>query len=334
MTISGIPLIGSISTSKYVLPIANNFTVNINSGTTTVSSDVAFITGSKAYIAEGAQVTVSSGKNVYVYDSDDWGNYAGNSAKMYRIAYSTVNGTTAIRNNDSLVDAVFDVNGTLNISGGFYTTTGGADITTSERTGKIVYNAAPGTATTTKQIEEQSDIVTVAITSAKLHNGDGTFTATAGSSSGDFFTYSSKQNKWIKGYEKYTVTWQNYDGTVLETDANVNGGTAPSYDGATPSRASDELCDYTFAGWSPELLTVTDDVTYVASYDRDLKTDLDDDGVFDLVDVGLVISASADLVELTSSQQAKANIVGNDGVVDGFDAAKFDRLLTVYNSWV
>lgn len=32
--------------------------------------------------------------------------------------------------------------------------------------------------------------------------------------------------------ETFTVTWKNYDGTVLETDKNVKKGTKPTYDSA------------------------------------------------------------------------------------------------------
>lgn len=68
------------------------------------------------------------------------------------------------------------------------------------------------------------------------------------------------------GPKKYTVVWQNYDETVLETDLKVKKGEMPNYDGATPTRETDETYVYEFTGWSPELTEVSKDIVYVAQY--------------------------------------------------------------------
>ncbi len=49
----------------------------------------------------------------------------------------------------------------------------------------------------------------------------------------------------------YTVTWKNYDGTVLETDKDVLEGTMPEYNGDVPTKEG-----FNFSGWSPELSEV------------------------------------------------------------------------------
>lgn len=64
---------------------------------------------------------------------------------------------------------------------------------------------------------------------------------------------------------KYTVTWKNYDGTVLETDS-TEYGRVPTYDGATPVREADAENSYTFAGWHITVSEVKSDIEYIATY--------------------------------------------------------------------
>lgn len=73
------------------------------------------------------------------------------------------------------------------------------------------------------------------------------------------------------GTEKYTVTWKNHDGTVLEKDLNVLNGTMPEYNGDTPTR----LGGYTFTGWTPTISVVTKDIEYTATF-RLVEVNTDD----------------------------------------------------------
>ena len=63
-----------------------------------------------------------------------------------------------------------------------------------------------------------------------------------------------------------TITWKNYDGSILEVDSNVPYGTMPSYDGATPIKESDNLYKYYFAGWTPKVEPASEDTTYTAVF--------------------------------------------------------------------
>lgn len=67
---------------------------------------------------------------------------------------------------------------------------------------------------------------------------------------------------------KYTVTWKNHDGTVLETDSDVPYGTTPKYDGTTPTKTSSNLGEaFYFSGWEPAVSAVEGDVAYTAKFD-------------------------------------------------------------------
>ena len=64
----------------------------------------------------------------------------------------------------------------------------------------------------------------------------------------------------------YTVTWKNEDGTVLETDADLDIGDMPAYDGETPVKTGDVQYSYTFKGWDKEIVAVTGDTIYTATF--------------------------------------------------------------------
>ena len=64
----------------------------------------------------------------------------------------------------------------------------------------------------------------------------------------------------------FTVTWQNWDGTTLETDEDVKSGVTPTYDGNTPEKPEDDDNVYEFTGWSPALSDVSKDATYTATF--------------------------------------------------------------------
>lgn len=63
---------------------------------------------------------------------------------------------------------------------------------------------------------------------------------------------------------KYTITFKNWDGTILEAK-DWEYGTTPSYAG-TPTRPADAENTYTFTGWDKVISSVTGEATYIAQY--------------------------------------------------------------------
>ena len=78
-------------------------------------------------------------------------------------------------------------------------------------------------------------------------------------------TYTSTVNE-------YTITFVNYDGSVLQT-GKVKYGETPVYSGETPTRPATAEFTYTFTGgWDPAITAVTGDATYTAVYTTAINT--------------------------------------------------------------
>lgn len=201
-----------VNSASYVLPITNNITINIQSGNVTINQDAALLAGVEVNIAEGAGLTVANGKNIYFYDSDEWNsdNFVWGPCKFKSVAYAP--GKAYNRSNNDLVDAKMDVNGSVTAIGAIYTTKGGADICSSNGTGKYIQQGTPGTATVTYQYNANKSAVTIPITAAKLHNLDGSYTETATASAGDIINY-------VDG------VWGGEEPTELTVTFEANGST-------------------------------------------------------------------------------------------------------------
>ena len=232
-----------VNSASYVLPITNNITINIQSGNVTINQTAALLAGVEVNIAEGAGLTVANEKNIYFYDSDEWNsdNFVWGPCKFKSVAYAP--GKAYNRSDNDLVDAKMDVNGSVTAIGAIYTTNGGADICSSNGTGKYVQQRILGKETATYQYNANgNNAVTIPITAAKLHNADGTYTETANASAGTTIPY-------LDG------VWGGAANITVDFDANGGEGTMPTWTGK-PNTSFDLPKNtftregYTFTGWN------------------------------------------------------------------------------------
>ena len=145
----------------------------------------------------------------------------------------------------------------------------------------IKYDANGGTGTMNNQSRTYDDEIALTANSftyeGKTFNGWNTEADGSGKdnySDGEIANISDKDNDAVTLYAQwttntYTISWKNYDGTVLETDKNVAYGSTPAYDGETPVRAKEGNKVYTFSGWTPEIDTVKGAATYTATYSEE-----------------------------------------------------------------
>ncbi len=222
----------SINSANYVLPITHNIEINLHQNTTvTTNQDLVFLPGTVMNIDEGSTFCIGNNKSVYLYDKDDWRTYG--SQDFYPVQYTVANGyfkksntgsgTSWIRTQASLLDAEIDINGTIEVESGahFYTTTGGAYIHSSGKTGKITFASKSndsvihymsGHKDTTLSATIYYDGATAdnstqtptTVVNAILTNGDGSHYA-EDVVAGQTIEYDASKDKWGKGSVEETT---------------------------------------------------------------------------------------------------------------------------------
>lgn len=207
----------NIKSSDYVLPLSSNMNIVVQSGVVDMKQDTYIMPGTRFEINKDATFIVSTGKKFYVVDKDQWvkGYGNGNSYYIYTPYYSPnwQNNIKSPRDymksdNISLPDAEIFVHGAIEVEGNLYTTDGGANIhSTNEDAGKVSFKTVAPSSTNDKFYQCNSDCggssgsyywnyETYSLTSAKLKNGNDTYTQTASTNAGESFIYVNDQ--WIK----------------------------------------------------------------------------------------------------------------------------------------
>ena len=239
----------SVNSASYVLPITNNISINIQSGKVTINQDAALLAGVEVNIADGADLTVTNGKKLYIYDSDEWNSDKFVCSNVNFKSVTNAPGKVHNRTNADLKDAKIDVNGSVTAIGAIYTTKGGADICSSNGIGKYVQQGTLGNEENTYQYTQGGTDGTgvflheIPITPAKLHNADGTYTETATASAGDVINYVN--GKWAIIPNEITVSFDANDG-----EGTMESQTISTKEGGTLTANAFTREGYNFTGWN------------------------------------------------------------------------------------
>ena len=226
----------AIDSSTFVLPITNNISINLHSGTTTLKQNMMLLPGSSltigkdatlnlAFTEETSDVVTAGGHVLQVFDSENWlkalnmdtletvaGMNFVHPARQFRpLAYTCTSRKT--RTVADLTDVTIDINGKIIADGFIYSTvtwadapnedltivSGGANIISSEKTGMLVMNNGAGQDMLGYMFDQsKASYYFIPLASVQLKNGDGTLLDTTGAEPGATFNYCATHNKWVK----------------------------------------------------------------------------------------------------------------------------------------
>jgi hypothetical protein len=277
-----IDMYATIDSRNYVLPLTNNMDITVNTGTLTCDKKIGMLPGAKITINEGANVSLGSNSEVYVYDKDNWGQYnfatsatkpVASDGKICSLPYCAATGTAIAtkRSWTNTTDATMDINGTITTeSGHFYTANGAADIHSSKGTGTIVFAKAAGTNANTLQATQSGTSITyvnIPTTAVQLHNEDDSYLATAGAAANTTITYANGHWGW-KGI------WEWNEGTTPKSHSAIAIATASLASqkptGVTPTKDQTTEKVFSFNGnWTvKETIEENQEIIYEPQFDE------------------------------------------------------------------
>lgn len=198
--------ISSSATSGF--PIPSGFEIYISNGILTLKDNIVMLEGSKLTIDSTATID-TNGKSLYVFDASD---------EAGAVSKTDVHGTAYTKVEE---DAVLDINGTLKVSGGFYTSTNKASIISSKGTGKIIVEVSLSDSIV--KIKTGSNKVSgisassvnadtgYKVTPAYLKNADGTYIQSrVNPDDGSALTFNYADGRWYN----YDIQYQDVDKTA------------------------------------------------------------------------------------------------------------------------
>ena len=232
----------TVNSKDYDLPITSGMHIIMTDCDMTISYPIYLQPGAVVEIKPSATVTLAS--NLYVVDNDEWRNF------ILTLYFKSFSNLTKHKNRgdgkskDLLDDAKLIVDGTLNVTGGLYTSTGGGDIMgnhggkitfpSSLPSAKNLYLLKKSAAGDSGDYDEQKHyggvfgfgagdvyFTYVPTNSANLHNENDTYTKTEGSK-----TYHNVHGRWFVAADKDPKDNHTHSFTYISSGAvSGTGGT-------------------------------------------------------------------------------------------------------------
>ena len=207
----------------------------------------------------------STTTNKYTVTFNNWDGTKITSVQVEYGKTATYSGSTPTRPADAQYTYTFsgwdkaltNITGNLTVTAQYSTTTNKYTVT---------FNNWDGTKLASQLVEYGKAASYTGATPSKL--GDAQYSYTFKGWDKDFSKITGNLTvtaQFTQSVNKYTVTFNNWDGTKL-TSQNVEYGKAATYTGSTPTKPADAQYTYTFTGWDKDFSKITGNLTVTAQF--------------------------------------------------------------------
>lgn len=275
-----------IYTTRGTVTVSGNPTFNVTSGAARAYGVFAYGTvGKNGKTKYSGTININGGTfNVTTTTTTAYGAYAGLFSRTVNLVLSenatdTIAGTHRMPGIIEITDGTFNVTATANTAYGIVVAA-----QNSETIGDVTTDRIPTVTVTGGKFNITGSSKTYAVntsaTNTALDVKGGWYNINTNLAQ---YTAPTKScNYWVlpltdedpyeyEVAEAYTITFNNYDGTPLQSSA-VKKGATPAYSGATPTKAEDASYTYEFSGWSPSITAVSAAATYTAQFSSTPRT--------------------------------------------------------------